>query len=109
MRYYSPDPSDSSTGTTDSSRVPSVMDNDPGADEQVINQQAGEQYPKDVETPADTPARIAPDELADSIAYAIDGSGPGPTNDKPNVSGHKTVSEGITGAGPDEEEDALRD
>ena len=84
--------------------VPSVMDNDPNADEQVINQQVdGENYPGPVE-----PAKIAPDDLADSIAYALDGSGPGPTNDKPNVSGHKTITEGITGAGPDEEEGALR-
>jgi hypothetical protein len=83
------------------------MDNDPTADEEVINQQAGEQYPKPVDQSAET-AKIAPDNLADSIAYALDGSGPGLTGDKPNVSGHKPITEGITGAGPEEEEEALR-
>ncbi len=105
MRYFSPD-SDELTG------IPSGMDNDPHADEEVINQQHAEpssleNYPKAVEKSPES-AKIAPDNLADSIAYALDGSGPGPTNDKPNVSGHKVISEGITGAGPDDEEDALR-
>ena len=72
--------------------------------ETAANQQAGEQYPGAVEEPA----KIAPDGLAESIAYALDGSGPGLTGDTPNVSGHKTITEGITGAGLDEEEDALR-
>lgn len=102
MRHFSPD-FDELTGGT-SSRVPSGMDNDPNADEEVIDQGAGEDYP----TPADKPAKLAPDDLAASIAYALDGSGPGPTNDKPNVSGRKVISEGITGAGPEDEETALR-
>ncbi|GAB3797083.1 hypothetical protein GCM10028819_15910 [Spirosoma humi] len=102
MRHFSPDPSELTGGT--SSRVPSGMDNDPNADEEVIDQQAGEEYPK----PVEQPAKIVPDDLAASIAYALDGSGPGPTNDKPNVSGHNVISEGITGAGPDDEEEALR-
>ncbi|UHG89117.1 hypothetical protein [Spirosoma oryzicola] len=102
MRYYIPDPIDSYGGS--SSKVPSVMDNDPRADEEIIDQQAGEQYPKAVEQTG----KIAPDELADSIAYAIDGSGPGLTGDTPNVSGHKTITEGVTGASLDEEEDALK-
>jgi len=101
MRHFSPDP-DELTGNT-SSRVPSGMDNDPHADEEVINQQAGEEYPK----PVEKSAKIVPDDLAASIAYALDGSGPGPTNDKPNVSGHKVITEGITGAGPEDEEEAL--
>jgi hypothetical protein len=105
MRRFIPDSYDQ--GGKSSSQVPSVMDNDPNADEEIINQQAGEQYPKAVEEPA-TEGRIAPADLADSIAYAIDGSGPGLTGDKPNVSGHKTITEGITGAGLDEEEDALQ-
>ncbi len=113
MRLFSPDSND----LAGSSAVPSVMDNDPQADEQVINQQAGEQYPKaveasaDQERPAGSPgetAKIAPDDLADSIAYALDGSGPGPTHDSPNVSGPKVITEGITGAGLDEEEENLR-
>ncbi|SOD80427.1 hypothetical protein [Spirosoma fluviale] len=107
MRHFSPDANEL-TGST-SSRVPTGMENDPNADEEVINQQEGdlsarEVYPK----PVEKPAKIAPDDLAASIAYALDGSGPGPTNDKPNVSGHKVISEGITGAGPEDEEDALR-
>lgn len=83
------------------------MDNDPNADEEVIDQQAGDLYPKAVDQP-DEPAKIVPDKLADSIAYALDGSGPGPTNDTPNVSGHKVITEGVTGAGLDEEEEALK-
>lgn len=103
-----PDTSDL-TGGNSSSRVPSNMENDPNADEEIIDQTTGDpssqdQYPR----PANGP-KIAPDDLADSIAYALDGSGPGPTNDKPNVSGHKVITEGITGAGPDDEEAALRD
>lgn len=105
MRYFSPD-SDELTG------IPSGMDNDPNADEEVINQQPDDSsvqkdYPKPVEKPSES-AKISPDNLADSIAYALDGSGPGPTNDRPNVTGHNVISKGITGAGPDDEEDALR-
>lgn len=103
MRHFSPD-SDELTGGT-SSRVPSGMDNDPTADEEVIDQRAGEEYHK----PVEKSAKLAPDDLAASIAYALDGSGPGPMNDKPNVSGHKVITEGTTGAGPEDEEAALRD
>ncbi|QHV93707.1 hypothetical protein [Spirosoma endbachense] len=108
MRYFIPDSIDS-TGSS-SSEVPSGMDNDPKADEEVIDQSEGDpsaQYPKAVEQTPE-PAKIAPDNLADSIAYALDGSGPGPTGEKPNVSEHKPITEGITGAGLDEEEEALR-
>lgn len=86
------------------------MDNDPTADEEVIDQQAGEEYPKPVETPdeQEQQGKLAPDNLADSIAYALDGSGPGPTNEQPNVEGHKVITEGITGANLDEEEENLR-
>jgi hypothetical protein len=106
MRYFMPDTSDLTGGKPSrpsSSEVPSNMENDPNADEEVIDQQAGEQYPKPVNT-----SKIAPDDLADSIAYALDGSGPGPTNDTPNVSGHKVTHEGITGASLDDEEENLR-
>lgn len=107
MRHFSPDANEL-TGST-SSLVPTGMDNDPNADEEVIDQQtddlsAQEIYPK----PVEKSAKIAPDDLAASIAYALDGSGPGPTNDKPNVTGHNVISEGITGAGPEDEEEALR-
>ena len=113
MRHFIPD-YDNLTGGNDSRHVPTGMDNDPHADETIINQQAGEQYPKAVEDPAQLidqnpeTGKIVPDNLADSIAYALDGSGPGPTNDTPNVSGHKVITEGITGAGLDEEENNLR-
>ncbi|MFD2570215.1 hypothetical protein ACFSUS_06185 [Spirosoma soli] len=110
MRYFNPDSSELTGGNLSRQSVgavPSVMDNDPNADEQIINQQAGEQYPKDVEEPA-AGGKITPDNLADSIAYAIDGSGPGPTNDTTDVGGHKIITEGITGAGLDDEEQALR-
>jgi hypothetical protein len=106
MRHFGPDSNELTGGM--SGRVPSGMDNDPNADEEVINQNDGlsprEEYPK----PVEQSAKIAPDNLADSIAYALDGSGPGPTNDKPNVSGHKVISKGITGAGPEDEGEALR-
>ncbi|MCX6215248.1 hypothetical protein [Spirosoma sp.] len=107
MRHFSPDANELTGGT--SSRVPTGMENDPTADEEVINQQGDDSssqntYPE----PVEKSAKIAPDDLAASIAYALDGSGPGPTNDKSNVSGHKVISEGITGAGPEEEEDDLR-
>lgn len=103
MRYFMPDTSDL-TGGSSSSRVPSDMETDPNADEEVIDQQSGEQYPRPARAP-----KIAPDDLADSIAYALDGSGPGPANDKPTVSGHKVTHEGITGASLDDEEENLRD
>ena len=76
------------------------MDSDPNADEEVINQNGAEQYPEPVRDDAES-AKITPDDLADSIAYALDGSGPGPTNDTPTAPGHKVTTEGVTGAGPD--------
>lgn len=116
MRYFMPNSSELNGGDPsqrDVEAVPSVMDNDPNADEEVIDQQTGEDYPKPVSADQDQPettqsAKIAPDDLADSIAYALDGSGPGPTNATPNVSGHKVITEGVTGAGPEEEEENLR-
>lgn len=110
MRYFIPDSGDlaghdSSQRSVDT--VPTGMENDPNADETVIDQQKGEQYPHPVEE-APERAKLAPDNLADSIAYALDGSGPGPTNDTPNVSGHKVITEGITGAGLADEEQNLR-
>ena len=112
VRQLTPDPA-SAPGSDSDQRpvgaIPTGMETDPTADREVINQRAGEQYPGPVEQPDEqTPAKIAPDNLADSIAYALDGSGPGPTNATPNVSGHKVITEGITGANLDEEADALR-
>lgn len=91
-----------------SAQVPTGMENDPNADEEIIDQQAGEQYPEPA-VAADEPVKLSPDKLADSIAYALDGSGSGLTNDTPNVSGHKVITEGITGAGLDEEEENLEE
>ena len=81
------------------------MENDPNADEEIIDQQDDnrspeDEYPKPVNAP-----RIAPVNLADSIAYALDGSGPGPTNDQPNVTGHDVITTGTTGAGLEDEEE----
>ncbi|UFH52935.1 hypothetical protein [Spirosoma sp. KNUC1025] len=112
MRYFKPDSSELTGGTTNVrsvDAVPTGMDNDPNADEEVINQDANEQYPEPIDSSTDQddttePAKLAPDNLADSIAYALDGSGPGPMNEKPNVSGHDVITEGTTGAGPEEEE-----
>lgn len=116
MRYFSPSSSELTGG--DSSRrsadaVPTGMENDPNADEEVINQDAGKYYPESVRkeehTPEDTQAKLTSDNLADSIAYALDGTGPGPMNEKPNVSGHKVITEGITGAGLEDEEENLKE
>lgn len=104
MRQFSPESGD--FGGDSFSHIPSGMDNDPRADEEVVDQHSHEQYPEAVDEPS-SEGKIAPDNLSDSIAYALDGSGPGPTTDTPNVSGHKVISEGITGAGLDEEEEAI--
>lgn len=115
MAYFN---TDSGELTDDNSRqrssagVPTGMDNDPNADEEIINQDqshssSGEQYPRPVDE-SNQSAEPEPGDLANSIAYALDGSGPGPTNDTPNVSGHKVITEGTTGAGLDEEEDNFR-
>lgn len=106
MRYFTPDFSNQTGGDSGQRSVdivPTGMENDPRADEEVINQDANETYPEPVQED-EHEAKLAPDKLADSIAYAIDGSGPGPTNAKPNVSGHDVITEGTTGAGPEEEE-----
>lgn len=104
-----PDPSEL-TGNTSNQQsvdtrfvdtVPTGMDNDPNADEDVINQQAGEEYPKPVEE--ESSSKLTSDTLADSIAYALDGTGPGPMGEKPNVSGHDVIIEGSAGTGPEEE------
>ncbi|QMW06102.1 hypothetical protein [Spirosoma foliorum] len=102
MRYLMPNLSEL-TGA-DSSHVPTGMENDPAADEEVVSQKDDEVYPHSVEEQPVKEAKLAPDNLAESIAYALDGSGPGPTNAEPNVSGHDVITEGTSGAGPEEEE-----
>lgn len=83
--------------------VPSGLDNDPNADEEIINQQR-DKTATNLELADIDQAPIAADNLSDNLAYALDGSGPGPTGAKPQVEDHKPISEGITGAGPEEEE-----
>lgn len=120
MAYFNPDSgelTDDDPRQRSSAEVPTGMDNDPNADEDVINQDTNgsspeQHYPRPVDESGQSgeaeQATLAPDNLADSIAYALDGSGPGPTNDTPNVTGHKVITEGTTGAGLDEEEDNFR-
>ena len=82
---------------TDLAAIPSGMDNDPAADEQIINQQKGETVP------SDQPASDH-DQLANSIALAIDGSGIGLPGSTPIVGEpKKVITEGATGANLNEE------
>lgn len=83
--------------------VPSGLDNDPNADEEIINQQR-DKTATNLELADIDQAPIAADNLSDNLAYALDGSGPGPTGAKPQVEERKPISEGITGAGPEDEE-----
>ena len=82
MRYLMLNPSEP-TGGDPTQRpveaIPTGMETDPHADEEVIDQHTAGEYPEPVQ-PEGQPAKIVPDDLADSIAYALDGSGPGPTN-----------------------------
>lgn len=86
---------------TDLAAIPSGMDNDPTADEQIIDQQQGETLP----SPS---SPLASDDLASSIAYALDGSGTGLPGSTPVVGTDpgKVITEGITGAGLADEEAA---
>ncbi len=86
--------------------VPSGLDHDPNADEEIINQQE-DKTATELELADSDKAPIAPANLSENIAYALDGSGPGPTGAKPQVSAGKHVTEGITGAGPEDEEKNL--
>jgi hypothetical protein len=73
------------------SNVPTGIKTDPNADEQVIDQ-TGEQ----------------PDDLANALAYAIDGSGTGVAGAPPVAptegETQKVITEGTTGAGPAQED-----
>lgn len=80
--------------------IPSAMELDTDADEEVIDQQGDKNYPSPVENP--TPI----DDLSNSIAYALDGSGPGPTGHEPMDVPRKPITEGITGASLEDEENA---
>jgi hypothetical protein len=93
MRYFMPDPSEFTGGNAHEQpldTIPTGMETDPHADEDVIDNHSMEEYPEPVQT-SDESAKIVPDDLADSIAYALDGSGPGPINATPTVSGHSVI------------------
>lgn len=96
MKNYAPDPDDLTIGRG-SAIVPSSMEQDINADEEIINQQVDDTYPRPV------------DDLSNSIAYALDGSGPGPTGFEPQDVSRKVITEGITGANLQEEEDAANE
>ena len=102
MKYYAPDPDDLTIGRG-SAMIPSAMEQDTDADEEVINQQANEIYP----SPVDNPTPI--DDLSNSIAYALDGSGLGPTGHEPMDNPQNPITEGITGASLEDEEEAANE
>lgn len=98
--------------------IPSGMDNDPGADEQVIDQTGsstsnvpGDVNPSGIEKPTADEGTTPIDDLANALAYALDGSGTGLAGAPPAAPSvgdpQKVTNEGITGAGLDDEEDAL--
>lgn len=100
--------------------VPTDMENDPNADEQVIDQTGTytTNVPEDVnpsglEKPTAEEGTTPGDDLANALAYALDGSGTGmagaPPAAPPVGDPQKVTSEGVTGAGPDEEEADLTD
>ena len=75
------------------------MDNDPTADEEVIQQPDPSLEPA-TELKADTDA---PADLANQIAYALDGSGVGLPGSTPEQGGMQAIiTEGTTGPGEDE-------
>ncbi len=94
--------------------IPTGMETDPEADEQVINQttdgltndQPAEVNPSGIEKPKageETPA----DDLANALAHAIDGSGIGLAGAPPVAPSagdpQSVINEGTTGAGEDVE------
>ncbi|RYF63758.1 MAG: hypothetical protein EOO39_27945 [Cytophagaceae bacterium] len=102
----------------DLSNVPTGMESDPNADEQVIDQTRDEatNVPEDVnpsglEKPTAEEGTGPEDDLANALAYALDGSGTGMAGAPPAAPSvgdpQKLTSEGTTGAGPEEEDDQL--
>lgn len=100
----------------DLSNVPTGMESDPGADERVIdqtNEHTGnvpeDVHPSGPEKPTAEEGNSPEDDLANALAYALDGSGVGmagaPPAAPPVGDPQKLTSEGITGAGLDDEED----
>ncbi|WP_019990636.1 hypothetical protein [Rudanella lutea] len=117
MESYAPSPDDMMN--QNSSRVPTGMEQDVRADEDIIDQTGAEPAAADTElqrAPVEPPqaGQSTPvDDLASSIAYALDGSGRGETNPVSPQQGpigpeHKPITEGTTGASLRDEEDNLK-
>ncbi|ARK09112.1 hypothetical protein A6C57_01590 [Fibrella sp. ES10-3-2-2] len=106
--------------SNDLRNVPTGMENDPNADEQVINQ-TGEyttNVPEDInpsglEKPTAEEGTEPLDDLANALAYALDGSGTGIAGAPPVAPSvgepQKVTTQGTTGARPDDEEADLAD
>jgi hypothetical protein len=116
MESYAPNSDDMMN--RNSSHVPTGMERDVRADEDIIDQTGPEPASNDTafqRAPIEQPEageETPVDDLASSIAYALDGSGRGEGNplsakQGPTGPAHKTVTEGVTGASLDEEEDDL--
>ncbi|WP_266366915.1 hypothetical protein [Tellurirhabdus rosea] len=96
--------------------TPSGMDNDPNADEEIIDQTTPRPSQEETDlTPADgtgrIPSQVAPDptdddDLGSKIAYALDGSESTPLGE-PTVG--KVTHSGMTGASLQDEEANARD
>ncbi|MBO0948726.1 hypothetical protein [Fibrella forsythiae] len=106
------------TNDRDLSNVPTGMEQDPDADEQVIDQTNEQETnvpddvnPSGLEKPTAEEGTGPEDDLANALAYALDGSGVGmagaPPAAPPVGEPQKLTSEGITGAGPEDEEEQL--
>jgi hypothetical protein len=104
----------------DLSNVPTDMESDPTADERVIDQTGSnvkdvpeEVNPSGLEKPTAAEGTTPLDDLANALAYALDGSGTGMAGAPPIAptvgEAQKIASEGTTGAGPEDEEDDLTD
>lgn len=106
MRYYTPD-------APDLSAVPSGMDNDPRADEEIINQQDNEMHPADQSSTAPKEGlaslnNSSRQDISNAIANALDGSGIGIVGSTPQIGEpQKIITEGITGASLEDEEENL--
>jgi|GEM_PF-1969645 len=99
------------------SSIPSGMDNDPNADEQIIDQTSPRPSAEenDLSPPTDKTTGLIPsqqtddpasdDRLSEKIAYALAGAEP-PTIDE---SPRKVTHEGMTGASLEDEADRFRD
>ena len=95
--------------------VPTGMETDPNADEQVIdqtadgltNEQPAEVNPSEVEE-SKAGEETAADDLTNALAYALDGSGTGLAGAPPVAptvgSVQSVINEGTTGAGEKEEQ-----